>query len=184
MRDAAGSWGTAPATSFYPGKNLGAAGDAGAVTTNDPEIADRVRLLGAHGSPAKYVHDVVGMNSRLDTVQAVYLRAKLARLEKWNRLRREAAERYADLLGRVAAGAGAALAAAENVDVWHLYVVRVPDRDRVLAELTEAGSGRGSTTPRPSTSPAPTGTWASGRAASRWRRRPRARSCRFPCTRT
>ena len=71
----AGSLGVAAATSFYPGKNLGAAGDAGAVTTDDPEIARRVRLLGAHGSPTKYVHEIVGVNSRLDAVQAVVLRA-------------------------------------------------------------------------------------------------------------
>src|SRR5690606_3552595 len=94
----AGSFGVAAATSFYPGKNLGAAGDAGAVTTDDAGVARRVRLLGEHGSPAKYVHEVVGMNSRLDTVQAVYLRAKLSRLEKWNGLRRQVAARYAELL--------------------------------------------------------------------------------------
>jgi dTDP-4-amino-4,6-dideoxygalactose transaminase len=94
----AGSLGAVAATSFYPGKNLGAAGDAGGVTTDDPDVARTVRLLAAHGSPSKYVHDVVGMNSRLDTVQAVYLLAKLARLEKWNELRREAAARYAELV--------------------------------------------------------------------------------------
>ena len=84
----AGSLGVAAGTSFYPGKNLGAAGDAGAVTTNDPEIAARVRLLGAHGSAKKYIHDVVGVNSRLDTVQAVVLSAKLKRLAAWNERRR------------------------------------------------------------------------------------------------
>lgn len=137
---AAGSWGTVAATSFYPGKNLGAAGDAGAVTTNDPGIAERVRLLGAHGSSTKYVHDVVGMNSRLDTVQAVYLRAKLTRLEKWNELRRAAALRYAELLEGVA-GVVTPSIAPGNEHIWHLYVVQVDERDRVLAELQDAGVG-------------------------------------------
>ncbi len=82
----AGTLGLVAATSFYPGKNLGAAGDAGAVTTSAPELAERVRVLGAHGSATRYVHDVIGMNSRLDAVQAIYLRAKLSRLEKWNEL--------------------------------------------------------------------------------------------------
>ncbi|WP_110182148.1 DegT/DnrJ/EryC1/StrS family aminotransferase [Nocardioides solisilvae] len=138
----AGSLGLAAATSFYPGKNLGAAGDAGAVTTCDEEVADRVRLLGAHGSRTKYVHEVVGTNSRLDTVQAVYLRAKLARLEKWNQLRREAAARYAELLADLP-GVRVPRTLPGNEDVWHLYVVRVADRDRVLAGLAEAGVGAG-----------------------------------------
>lgn len=136
----AGGLGRVGATSFYPGKNLGAAGDAGAVTTNDPEVAARVRLLSAHGSATRYVHDVVGMNSRLDTVQAVYLRAKLGRLEKWNALRRAAAVRYAELLAEVDAVVLPAVAEG-NEHVWHLYVVQVEDRDRVLAALHEAGVG-------------------------------------------
>jgi len=144
----AGSLGLVAATSFYPGKNLGAAGDAGAVTTDDPDIATWVRLLGSHGSPSKYVHQIVGVNSRLDTVQAVVLRAKLARLAKWNELRREAAARYAELLAdlprvRVPASAPG------NEDVWHLYVVRTPERDRVLARLNEAGVGAGIHYPTP-----------------------------------
>ncbi len=88
------------------------------------------------------------MNSRLDTVQAVYLRAKLARLEKWNQLRREAADRYAQLLAAVP-GVRAPPVAPGNEDVWHLYVVRVADRDRVLAELAEAGVGAGIHYPTP-----------------------------------
>jgi dTDP-4-amino-4,6-dideoxygalactose transaminase len=144
----AGSLGAVAATSFYPGKNLGAAGDAGAVTTDDPEVARTVRLLAAHGSPTKYVHDVIGMNSRLDTVQAVVLRAKLARLEKWNDLRRRAADRYDQLLAGLP-GVRRPASAAGNEDVWHLYVVRVTDRDRVLAELNEAGVGAGIHYPQP-----------------------------------
>jgi dTDP-4-amino-4,6-dideoxygalactose transaminase len=139
---AAGSLGRVSATSFYPGKNLGAAGDAGAVMTDDPDVADAVRVLGAHGSRTKYVHEVVGVNSRLDAVQAVYLRAKLARLEKWNELRRRAADRYEELLGPIP-GVRTPQVAMGNEDVWHLYVVRVDERDRVLADLARAGIGAG-----------------------------------------
>ncbi|WP_134742399.1 DegT/DnrJ/EryC1/StrS family aminotransferase [Nocardioides sp. 503] len=145
---AAGSLGAVAGTSFYPGKNLGAAGDAGAVTTDDPEIAASVRLLAAHGSPRKYVHDVVGMNSRLDTIQAVYLSAKLSRLEKWNELRREAAARYAELLADVP-GLRVPRSAEGNSDVWHLYVVRSQRRDRLLADLGAAGIGAGVHYPTP-----------------------------------
>jgi dTDP-4-amino-4,6-dideoxygalactose transaminase len=145
---AAGSLGVAAATSFYPGKNLGAAGDAGAVTTDDPEIARTVRLLSSHGSPTKYVHEIVGVNSRLDTVQAVVLRAKLARLAKWNQLRREAAARYGELLADLP-DVRLPVSAPGNEDVWHLYVIRVSDRDRVLARLNRSGVGAGIHYPSP-----------------------------------
>ncbi|MDT9592549.1 DegT/DnrJ/EryC1/StrS family aminotransferase [Nocardioides zeae] len=144
----AGALGDAAATSFYPGKNLGAAGDAGAVTTGDEEVAARVRLLAAHGSPRKYVHDVVGMNSRLDTVQAVVLSAKLRRLARWNELRREASRRYDALLADVA-GVRLSPGDPEATDVQHLYVVRVPHRDRVWASLREAGVEAGVHYPTP-----------------------------------
>lgn len=144
----AGGLGTVAATSFYPGKNLGAAGDAGAVTTDEVRIAAEVRRLRNHGSSTRYVHDVVGMNSRLDTVQAVYLRAKLDRLEKWNDLRVRAAARYDSLLADVP-GVRRPLPGAEGQHVWHLYVVRVADRDRVLAELGRAGVGAGIHYPHP-----------------------------------
>ncbi|TRW43575.1 DegT/DnrJ/EryC1/StrS family aminotransferase [Georgenia yuyongxinii] len=134
----AGTLGRAAATSFYPGKNLGAAGDAGAVTTSDPEVADRVRVLAAHGSRTKYEHEVIGMNSRLDTVQAVVLRAKLKRLPEWNERRRAAADRYAELLSPLP-HVRLPKTVPGNEDVWHLYVVRVPDRDRVLAALHADG---------------------------------------------
>lgn len=139
---AAGSLGTVAATSFYPGKNLGAAGDAGAVTTDDEELADRVRVVAAHGSRRKYDHEVVGLNSRLDTMQAVVLRAKLRRLEWWNELRRAAAARYAELLAEVD-GVRTPTVLPGNDDVWHLYVVRVRDRDRVRDGLEAAGVGTG-----------------------------------------
>ncbi|PUA82354.1 DegT/DnrJ/EryC1/StrS family aminotransferase [Nocardioides currus] len=136
------------ATSFYPGKNLGAAGDAGAVTTADPELAARVRLLANHGSATRYVHDVIGMNSRLDSLQAVYLRAKLGRLDKWNDLRSRAAQRYSELLGDVP-GIQCPSAIDPEAHVWHLYVVRVDDRDRVLQALGDAGVGAGIHYPTP-----------------------------------
>jgi dTDP-4-amino-4,6-dideoxygalactose transaminase len=135
---AAGTLGVAAGTSFYPGKNLGAAGDAGAVVTNDDAVAARVRMLGAHGSFVKYRHDAVGINSRLDTVQAVVLKAKLARLQGWNLLRRAAAERYGRLLADVP-GVELPREAPGNVDVWHLYVVRVANRDGVLEALHSQG---------------------------------------------
>jgi dTDP-4-amino-4,6-dideoxygalactose transaminase len=135
---AAGADGIA-ATSFYPGKNLGAYGDAGAVVTASEELATTVRTLGSHGGLKKYTHDLVGVNSRLDGLQAVVLRAKLARLADWNARRRAAAARYGELL------AGLDVALPETLDgnehVWHIYCVRVRRRDEVLARLNEAGVG-------------------------------------------
>lgn len=134
----AGTFGLMTATSFYPGKNLGAAGDAGAVLTDDPAVAEMVRNLGAHGSSVKYVHDRVGVNSRLDAVQAAVLRAKLRRLEGWNGARRIAADRYTEMLDDVP-GVRTPTVRAGNEDVWHLYVVQVDDRDRVHSDLGRAG---------------------------------------------
>lgn len=145
---AAGSLGRIAATSFYPGKNLGAAGDAGAVMTDDAELARQVRLLANHGSEKKYVHEVAGFNSRMDAVQAVVLRAKLGRLAGWNALRRQAAERYAELLADIdEVTLPGALEGSTHV--WHLYVVRVPQRDRVLRALNEAGVGAALHYPEP-----------------------------------
>ena len=137
-----GGWGLAAGTSFYPGKNLGAYGDAGAVTTDDADVARRVRLIASHGSEVKYQHSVMGFNSRLDTMQAVVLRAKLRRLTAWNRERQAAAQRYGELLADVP-GVRAPGIAPGNEHVWHLYVVRVAERDAVLAELNAAGVGAG-----------------------------------------
>jgi dTDP-4-amino-4,6-dideoxygalactose transaminase len=138
----AGTFGAVAATSFYPGKNLGAYGDGGAVTTDDATIAQLVRLMGAHGSPAKYVHSTIGFNSRLDTLQAVVLQAKLARLRLWNDQRRVAAARYDALLAGVP-GIRLPSTLAGNEHVWHLYVVRVPHRDDVLRTMQEDGVGVG-----------------------------------------
>jgi dTDP-4-amino-4,6-dideoxygalactose transaminase len=138
----AGSFGIAAGVSFYPGKNLGAYGDAGAVLTGDADVAERVRLLGNHGSPEKYVHSTVGFNSRMDTLQAVVLRAKLARLATWNEERRLAAARYDELLAPI--GDVQLPATLDgNEHVWHLYVIQVDDRDAVLEELNGQGIGAG-----------------------------------------
>ncbi|WP_276515001.1 DegT/DnrJ/EryC1/StrS family aminotransferase [Streptomyces virginiae] len=141
------------ATSFYPGKNLGAYGDAGAVVTDDQESADLVRALANHGGVAKYRHDVAGFNSRLDGLQAVVLRAKLARLAEGNAARRAAAARYDGLLGELAAAGRVTLPVTEagNVHVWHLYVVRVSgaDRDTVVGKLNAEGIGAGVHYPAP-----------------------------------
>jgi len=138
----AGTLGDAAGTSFYPGKNLGAAGDAGAVLTRSSAIAERVRLLGDHGSRVKYQHEIPGMNSRLDAVQAVVLSAKLRQLSLWNDQRREAAAAYDSLLSGIE-GVTLPVSAEGNTDVWHIYAIRVPaaERNRVLRALTAAGVG-------------------------------------------
>jgi dTDP-4-amino-4,6-dideoxygalactose transaminase len=131
------------ATSFYPGKNLGAYGDAGAVVTSSAELATTVRALGSHGGLKKYTHDLIGVNSRLDGLQAVVLRAKLARLADWNALRRAAAARYHELLSGLDVVLPSTLEGNEHV--WHIYCVRVPGgrRDEVLAQLNADGIGAG-----------------------------------------
>jgi dTDP-4-amino-4,6-dideoxygalactose transaminase len=144
----AGTLGTIAATSFYPGKNLGAYGDAGAVMTDDATLAARVRLLGAHGSPRKYEHPTLGFNSRLDTLQAVVLSAKLRRLDAWNEARREAAARYDAMIAGLPGVVGPVVDPG-TVPVWHLYVVQVEDRDRVLGQLHAAGIGAGIHYPTP-----------------------------------
>lgn len=144
----AGTMGDIAGTSFYPGKNLGAAGDAGAVLTANTDLADRVRLIAAHGSQTKYVHEVVGRNSRLDAVQAAVLSAKLERLDGWNAARQQAAARYGQMLAGVP-GVQQPVQAEGNQDVWHLYVVQVEQRDRVVQELNAAGIGAGIHYPYP-----------------------------------
>jgi dTDP-4-amino-4,6-dideoxygalactose transaminase len=133
------------ATSFYPGKNLGAYGDAGAVVSSDEQLATVVRTLSNHGGLKKYQHDLIGVNSRLDGLQAVVLRAKLARLAAGNAARRAAAARYDALLADL--DVVRPVTVPGNEHVWHLYVVRVPGdatptrRDEVLAKLNANGIG-------------------------------------------
>jgi dTDP-4-amino-4,6-dideoxygalactose transaminase len=136
----AGRFGRIAATSFYPGKNLGAYGDAGAVVTDDDDLAQLVRLLGGHGSSAKYQHTHLGFNSRLDTLQAVVLRTKLRKLREWNAERRAAAAVYDDLLGGTP-GLRLPVTLPGNEHVWHLYVVRVADRNDVLRQAWANGVG-------------------------------------------
>jgi dTDP-4-amino-4,6-dideoxygalactose transaminase len=135
-----GTFGRGASTSFYPGKNLGAYGDGGAVVTDDGDLAALVRKIGAHGSAVRYQHDVMGVNSRLDTLQAVVLSAKLRRLDGWNAERRAAAARYAELLADLDRVTLPTVADGNDA-VWHLFVIQVPERDRVVAELHERGVG-------------------------------------------
>jgi dTDP-4-amino-4,6-dideoxygalactose transaminase len=137
----AGSFGDAACFSFYPGKNLGAFGDAGAVVTSRPELADRVRALANHGrsgGASHYEHDYIGTNSRLDALQAIALSAKLARLDAWTQRRLELAARYRD---RISNTEDVRLTAVSPFarHVYHLFTLRVAARDRVRAELARRG---------------------------------------------
>jgi dTDP-4-amino-4,6-dideoxygalactose transaminase len=134
-----GAHGDAVAWSFYPGKNLGAMGDGGAVTTNDPQIADRLRVLRNYGSRVKYVNEVQGYNSRLDPLQAAILRVKLAHLDEWNTRRSGVAQRYQQGLANCRLNLPYVPDWAEPV--WHLYVVQHPKRNALQQALTDAGVG-------------------------------------------
>jgi dTDP-4-amino-4,6-dideoxygalactose transaminase len=136
----AGALGDVAAFSFYPGKNLGAYGDGGCVVTNNFDIAQKVRLLRNWGSQEKYHHEIMGKNSRLDTLQAAILRIKLRRLNDWNAARRRHASRYDEAL---AASPGVKLTRYNDGCVYHLYVIRVEHRDRTLAALYAEGIGAG-----------------------------------------
>lgn len=137
----AGSMGRVAAFSFYPGKNLGACGEAGAVTTNDLAVAKKIRMLRDHGQAKKYYHDLEGHNGRLDAIQAGILTVKLKYLREWTERRRAAAAVYRDLF----AAAGSPEMAPFEPDwakaVYHLYVVRVPDREGMMRQLDEHGIG-------------------------------------------
>ncbi len=130
-----GKLGKLATLSFFPSKNLGAAGDAGMVVTDDSELADRLRLLRAHGSRPKYVHHLIGGNFRLDALQAAVLRAKLPHLAAWNRQRRSNVERYRQGL------AGASLTLPEEAPdhIWHHFVVRAPRRAELRKHLAHQG---------------------------------------------
>lgn len=132
-----GSLGHAAATSFYPGKNLGAFGDGGAVLTDDDAIAEKVKQLRNYGSKVKYQHDLAGYNSRLDEMQAAFLRVKLTVLDEWNARRREVANQYSSLL----AHSDIVLPHVPEYTepVWHLYVIRSKQRDALRAHLEQQG---------------------------------------------
>jgi dTDP-4-amino-4,6-dideoxygalactose transaminase len=139
----AGSMGRAAAFSFYPGKNLGACGEAGAVTTNDEALADRVRMLRDHGQAKKYYHDVEGYNGRLDAIQAGILHLKLQHLGKWNEQRRERAAEYQRLFEAAGLPVVTPFEPSWSRAVCHLYVVRTGDRERLMAFLKDVGIGTG-----------------------------------------
>lgn len=134
----AGSLGDAAGFSFYPVKNLGALGDGGAVTTDDDFLAHRVRLLRNYGSPIKYVHEAKGFNSRLDELQAAFLRVKLAWLDAWNERRRRVAAQYLERLTPIP---GILLPHVPDwaEPVWHLFVIRTPHRDTLQRRLAQRG---------------------------------------------
>jgi dTDP-4-amino-4,6-dideoxygalactose transaminase len=138
----AGSMGIAAGFSFYPGKNLGACGEAGAVTTNDENLAKKIRLLRDHGQSRKYYHDVEGYNGRLDTLQAGILHIKLKHLEEWNEKRRALGKEYARLFAGVE-GVILPHEASWSKAVYHLYVVRVKEREKLQANLAASGIGTG-----------------------------------------
>jgi dTDP-4-amino-4,6-dideoxygalactose transaminase len=137
----AGSLGDAAAFSFYPGKNLGAYGEAGAVTTRDADLARKIRMLRDHGQSKKYYHDVIGWNGRMDGIQGAILSVKLRHLDGWCDARRSRASLYHELLS----GTGVTLPGEDPRcrHVYHLYAIQVEERDRVMAALSELGIGTG-----------------------------------------
>jgi dTDP-4-amino-4,6-dideoxygalactose transaminase len=143
----AGSWGTAAAFSFYPGKNLGALGDGGAVTTDDPALADRIRCLRSYGSQLKYVHDELGFNARLDELQAAFLRIKLKVLDADNARRAEIAGKYLEGLKNLPLTLPALQSHSRHV--WHLFVVLHPRRDALAQRLKDLGVSTGVHYPTP-----------------------------------
>jgi dTDP-4-amino-4,6-dideoxygalactose transaminase len=139
----AGSMGLAAAFSFYPGKNLGACGEAGAITTDDEAMAKRMKMIRDHGQAKKYYHDIEGYNGRLDSIQAGWLSVKLPHLAKWNESRRKLAHRYHESLAQLKEFMVIPEEAPWTKGVYHLYVVRVQDREALQAHLAEAGIGTG-----------------------------------------
>lgn len=139
-----GGLGHIAAHSFYPGKNLGAFADAGAVTTNDAQLAERVRILRNYGSRVKYHNETIGYNSRLDELQAAFLRVKLAKLDEWNGRRRAIANRYLQAINTLdvmTPGFRAPLVPEWADPVWHLFVVRYPERAKLQSALSDRGIG-------------------------------------------
>jgi dTDP-4-amino-4,6-dideoxygalactose transaminase len=132
-----GGLGDAAATSFYPGKNLGAFGDAGAVTTNDDELADKIRMLRNYGSKVKYRHELPGVNSRIDELQAAFLRVKLAHLDLWNSRRKSIANDYWNRISAIENQMILPETPPWADSVWHLFVIRHPERDKLQQYLSD-----------------------------------------------
>lgn len=139
----AGTMGLAAAFSFYPGKNLGACGEAGATCTNDEAMAKRMKMIRDHGQAKKYYHDIEGYNGRLDSIQAGWLSVKLRHLADWNESRRSLAHRYHQLFAEAKDAITVPQEAEWTKGVYHLYVVRVQDREALQTALSEAGIGTG-----------------------------------------
>jgi dTDP-4-amino-4,6-dideoxygalactose transaminase len=139
----AGSMGRAGAFSFYPGKNLGACGEGGAITTNDSKLADTCKMIRDHGQAKKYYHDIEGYNGRLDSIQTGILSVKLKHLCGWNAKRRERAAEYNRLLAASEAGVQAPYEPSWSRAVYHLYVIRTEDREGLMAHVGKAGIGTG-----------------------------------------
>jgi dTDP-4-amino-4,6-dideoxygalactose transaminase len=139
----AGTMGRAAAFSFYPGKNLGACGEAGSANSNDEEMAKRMKMIRDHGQAKKYYHDIEGYNGRLDSIQAGWLSVKLRQLTKWNESRRQLAHRYHELFADAKDSVIVPQEAEWTKGVYHLYVVRVQDREALQAHLAQAGIGTG-----------------------------------------
>ena len=139
----AGSMGRAGAFSFYPGKNLGACGEGGAITTNDAKLADTCKMIRDHGQAKKYYHDIEGYNGRLDAIQTGILSVKLKHLAGWNAKRRERAAEYNRLFAAAEAGVRTPYEPSWSRAVYHLYVVRTEDREGLMAHLGKAGIGTG-----------------------------------------
>jgi dTDP-4-amino-4,6-dideoxygalactose transaminase len=139
----AGSMGHAAAFSFYPGKNLGACGEAGALTTSDAAIAKKVAMLRDHGQARKYYHEMEGYNGRLDAIQAGILHVKLRHLPEWNKKRRQIAARYNELLAGLSTDVTPPVEASTSRSVFHLYVIRNAERDEMQEHLNKAGIGTG-----------------------------------------
>jgi dTDP-4-amino-4,6-dideoxygalactose transaminase len=139
----AGSMGLAAAFSFYPGKNLGACGEGGAITTNDESLAEKMKMIRDHGQAKKYYHDMEGYNGRLDSIQAGWLTVKLRHLAGWNAARRTLAHRYHELFAGAEDAVVVPREASWTRGVYHLYVVRVQDREALQAHLAETGIATG-----------------------------------------
>jgi len=139
----AGSMGRAAAFSFYPGKNLGACGEGGAITTNDAKLAKACKMLRDHGQAKKYYHDIEGYNGRLDSIQTGILSVKLKHLAGWNERRRERAADYKRLFEKSGSGVQIPFEPSWSRAVYHLYVLRVPDREGLMSHMKDAGIGTG-----------------------------------------
>jgi dTDP-4-amino-4,6-dideoxygalactose transaminase len=179
-----GSMGRAGAFSFYPGKNLGACGEGGAITTNDSKLADTCKMIRDHGQAKKYYHDIEGYNGRLDAIQTGILSVKLKHLAGWNAKRRERAAEYNRLFAASKAGVQTPCEPSWSRAVYHLYVVRTDDREGLMAHLGKAGIGTGIHYPIPLHRSGLMRSSATKQETSRSAKRLPPKSCRCRCFQT